>query len=335
MKKIKIYNFNTELYKVTGIQKVLMDIHNALKPSFYAKILGFTDYDKVDKNLGIKQEEYEKFRRPFKLRNSIIFIHERKLLPLMFILTHIPFLNIKCVYVHHNELYGNKLLSFFPKNIVAISDAGIRNLTEYFGIPENNITKIHNCVRQPGKIIQQSKSFNKDCIRILYPARINSVKQQVEIVKRLRGQLDKRIKILFAGTGPDYENLLKECADSDQFIPLGFRSDVLELMAQNDFVMLFSKHEGLPISLIEATMVGTPIITNSVGGNVEIAFDNKNAFIANEWSQLLDCLNNLPNLSIEDYSRMVDEGHDIYEKEFTFDTFKGNYTTLIEKICQD
>lgn len=30
-KRRKVFSFNSELYKVTGVQKVLMDIHHAVK----------------------------------------------------------------------------------------------------------------------------------------------------------------------------------------------------------------------------------------------------------------------------------------------------------------
>lgn len=333
MRRIKIYNFNTELFKVTGIQRVLMDIHAALKPYFDSKVVGFIDYDKIDKNLGIGKDEYIKLGNLFQLRNSVIFIHERKLMPLMFILTHLPLMNIKCVYVHHNELYGNKVLSLFPRNIVAISDAGIRNLTDYFEVPRNHIIKIHNCVRQPDNYVAKEKKFDSNCITILYPARINSVKQQIEIVRRLKGNLDKRIKIFFAGTGPDYERLLKECADSNQFVALGFQSDIPNLMVKSDFVMLFSKHEGLPISLIEAIMTGTPIICNDVGGNTEIATDGKNAFVIKDWDNLIARLNGLSKISASEYHRMSQESRSVYCKEYTFEGFSAAYNNLVKEIC--
>ena len=38
--KRKIYNLNSELYKVTGIQRVLLDIHEALKTGLETKIVG-------------------------------------------------------------------------------------------------------------------------------------------------------------------------------------------------------------------------------------------------------------------------------------------------------
>lgn len=80
-------------------------------------------------------------------KNSIVIVHERKFLMLFWLLNKIFFQNIKIVYIHHNMLFGHKLTTKLPEHIVAISDEGIKNLTEYFGVPRGHITKIYNCVR--------------------------------------------------------------------------------------------------------------------------------------------------------------------------------------------
>lgn len=329
MTKRKVFQLNTELYKVTGIQRVLLDIHEALKDYFDAKIVGNIPYDKVNGNLGISEDDYQRFRNPLMFRNSVVIIHERRLLPLMWLLGHIPGLNLKCVYVHHNELYGNKRLSLFTKNIVAISDAGIKNLTEYFGVPRANITKIHNCVREASPCKPRTKKFDPDNITIIYPARINSVKRQIEIVNHLKGKLDPRVKILFAGTGPQFKEFEELCRNSTQFFALGFRNDIPELMQNSDFMMLFSKHEGLPISLIEAAKTGLPAICNNVGGNIEIVQDGKNGIVTDEWDSLIDVLNKLPNLKQLDLDKMSSKGREIYMNCFNFTIFKENYRKLI------
>lgn len=331
MKK-KVFQLNTELFKVTGIQRVLLDIHEALKSDFNAKIVGTLDYEKVNENLMILKDDYIRFLNPFIFHNSVVIIHERRLLPLMWLLTHIPGLNIKCVYVHHNELYGNKKLSLFPKNIVAISDSGINNLTEYFGVPCDRITKIHNCVREVSSNKSRSKIFDPNNIRILYPARINSVKRQIEIVNYLKGKLDSRIKILFAGTGPQLDDFKAICMNCDQFLALGFRTDISNLMQQSDFIMLFSKHEGLPISLIEATQIGLPAICNNVGGNTEIIQNGENGFVVNEWDELLMLLNRLPYLKQVDMDKMSTESQNIYLNNFNFEIFKKKYQNLIKSL---
>ncbi len=332
MKKRKVFQFNLELFKVTGIQRVLLDIHAALKEDYECRIVGNIPYDQVNSNLGIAETDYIRLRNPLMFRNSVVIIHERRLLPVMWLLSHIPGLNIKCIYVHHSELYGNKKISLFPKNIVAISDAGIRNLTEYFDIPCKHITKIHNCVRETSAYIPKTKNFDPDNITILYPARINSVKRQIEIVNRLKAKLDNRVRILFAGTGPQYEELEEACKGNEQFKALGFRDDIPELMRLCDFMLLFSDHEGLPISLIEACKYGLPAICNNVGGNLEIVRDGVNGIVADSWEELLTVLNGLPDMSQSEYDRMSRGGREIYEKEYNFDIFKSNYLQLIKNI---
>lgn len=332
MKKRKVFQFNLELFKVTGIQRVLLDIHEALKEDYECRIVGNIPFDQVDSNLDIAETDYIRFRNPLLFRNSIVIIHERRLLPVMWILSHIPGLNIKCIYVHHNELYGNKKISLFPKNIVAISDAGIRNLTEYFDIPCKHITKIHNCVRETSAYIPRTKNFDPDNITILYPARINSVKRQIEIVNRLKGTLDSRVRILFAGTGPQYKELEEVCRSNEQFKALGFRNDIPDLMKQCDFMLLFSEHEGLPISLIEACKYGLPAICNNVGGNLEIVKDGVNGIVADSWEELLSVLNGLPDMPRSQYDGMSRGGREIYETEYNFDIFKANYLQLLKHI---
>lgn len=332
MKINRVFQVNTELFKITGIQKVLLDIHEALKDDFNVRIVGTIPFSKVNENLEISKNDYIRLKNPFMFRKSVVIIHERKLLPFMWILTNIPGLNIKCIYVHHNELYGNKWLSLFPKNIVAISDAGIRNLTEYFGIPRDRITKIHNCVRESFQYLPRKKKFDPDNITILYPARINSVKRQIEIVNFLRGKIDSRIKILFAGLGPRYNELDEICNGDKQFQVLGFRNDIHNLMQQCDFMLLFSKHEGLPISLIEACQVGLPVICNNVGGNTEIVKNGVNGFVVDNWEELANVLNKLPKLSENDIEKMSETGKNIYMDKFNFDNFKDNYRILLERI---
>ena len=77
----KIYSFNTQLYKVTGVEKVMMTIHRALLDVYESRIVGLSSYSKVCPSHGIKEDEYIRFYNPFMFYRSIVIIHERKLLP--------------------------------------------------------------------------------------------------------------------------------------------------------------------------------------------------------------------------------------------------------------
>ncbi len=329
---MKVFSFNSELFKMTGIQKVLLDIHCAVKDRYDAKIVGTIPFDKVNKNLSISRNDYIRLSNPFAFYNSIVFIHERRYLLLFKLINILLFQRIKLIYVHHSILKGWKGLPIFPKYCVAISESGIENLTQYFNVPRTHIVKIYNCVSDLKP--SEHKLPLQNNIRILLPARINSIKRQLEIVEELEGKIDKRIKIYFAGDGPLYNNLKEKIQESNQFFVLGFRSDIPILLQETDYVMLFSQHEGLPISLIEATMCGTPIICNNVGGNAEIAHDGKNAFIANDWDDLVLTLNRLLDVTDEQYKLMSKNSRAIYEQYFTFESFKTKYLNLLDKISK-
>jgi glycosyltransferase involved in cell wall biosynthesis len=329
MKK-KVFSIDFQLYKVTGVEKVMLDIHHAIQDEYEARIVGNIPFKKVHKSHSIKAEEYIKFNNPFLFFNSIVIVHERKLLLLFWILNHILFQRIKIVYIHHSLFYNHKRTTILPKTIVAIADKGIENLTQYFRAPIQNIHKIHNCVKDNYKAPHGIN--NKVRISLMLPGRINSFKQQFEIVNHLKGKLDKRITIRFAGDGERLDELRYLCEGDANFEVLGYREDVIELLGETDYMLLYSSQEGLSITLIEATMVGMPIVCNDVGGNAEICHDGENGWVVNDWEELIKTLNNLTDITEEQYSTMCRNSRRIYEDNFTFELFKKNYLELLSQL---
>ena len=255
--KRKVFSIDTQLYKVTGVEKVMLDIHHAVRDDYEAKIVGTIPYKEVNKDHNIPYEEYIHFHNPFMFYNSIVIVHERRLLLFFRLLNLFLFQKIKIVYIHHNLFYDHVKSTILPKTIVAIADRGIENLIKVFKAPSKDIHKIYNCVQDVYS--EPHHANNKETITLLLPGRINSQKQRIEIVKRLMGKLDKHIKILFAGDGPNLDELSELCKAESQFEILGFRSDVKQLMQKCDYVFLYSVHEGLPITLIEASMLGVQL----------------------------------------------------------------------------
>lgn len=330
--KQKVYSFNSELFKITGVQKVLMDVHHAVMDEYDAKIVGTVPFEKVHKDLDIRKGEYVKFNNPFMFRNSIVILHERKFLAFFWFLNHVLFQNIKLVYIHHNVFSNHRRMSIMPKTVVAISDEGVRNLYEFFGVPMENIHKIYNCVKDIHP--KPHKVYDGGIVKILYPARINGQKRQLEVVEHLKGKLSDKVKILFAGGGPNIDALKEATAGDKHFECLGYRSDIYDLLQECDYMMLFSGHEGLPITLIEATMMGCPIICNNVGGNAEIVENEKNGFVLDkdDWDGLQRRLNILPNIPEGEYEQMSEECKIKYQKSFTFEIFQSAYLNIIKRM---
>ena len=162
IKMEKVYSFNSELHRVTGVQKVLMDIHHAICEEYNAKVVGTLAYDKVNADLNIKKSEYVHLRNPFMFYNSIVILHERKFLMFFWILNHFLFQKIKLVYIHHNIFDNKAWMCPMPKHIVAISNKGIENLI--FNNVKNNIAKLKSRDTFPAREDVQSLTEQKTLI---------------------------------------------------------------------------------------------------------------------------------------------------------------------------
>ncbi len=85
-----------------------------------------------------------------------------------------------------------------------------------------------------------------------------------------------------AGRGPLADHLASEhrrLGLGEGFRFLGPRDDALRLMAAADIFVLPSHHEGLPVTLMEATSVGTPIVASKVGEIPRMLTDGSDALL--------------------------------------------------------
>jgi glycosyltransferase involved in cell wall biosynthesis len=75
------------------------------------------------------------------------------------------------------------------------------------------------------------------------------------------------VRVLFAGEGPCEADVRREAEriGADWAIFLGQRDDVPGLLRLADLCVLPSKGEGLPMALIEASALGTPVVATDVG----------------------------------------------------------------------
>jgi len=81
----------------------------------------------------------------------------------------------------------------------------------------------------------------------------------------------------------DYENSLHELCHTlgvaDKVFFLGWRSDVPVIIKVSDVMILTSKTEGLPRSILEAMALGVPVISTRVGGIPEVIRDGKDGIL--------------------------------------------------------
>jgi glycosyltransferase involved in cell wall biosynthesis len=93
---------------------------------------------------------------------------------------------------------------------------------------------------------------------------------------------DDRVRFVAVGRGPLERELREQHARlglGDRFRFLGFRSDAVRVMSAFDVFCLPSRHEGLPIALMEALALGLPVVATRVGGVAELVTDGQDAVL--------------------------------------------------------
>lgn len=60
---------------------------------------------------------------------------------------------------------------------------------------------------------------------------------------------------------------------------LGYRKDIPKIIAKSDIVILASKHEGLPRSIMEAMALGKSVVVSNVRGNRDLVKQGENGFL--------------------------------------------------------
>lgn len=163
-----------------------------------------------------------------------------------------------------------------------VSHHNLRLTEEQFGQRLPNATVIFNPVKLASSPLPYppTDTFQLACI-----GRLFVLDKGQDILLRVLAQEEWRsrpIQVSFIGKGPDEAglkdmlNLLK--IENVSF--LGQLQDIGKLWESHHALLLPSRSEGLPLSMVEAMAVGRPVIITNAGGNAELVQEGITGFIA-------------------------------------------------------
>jgi glycosyltransferase involved in cell wall biosynthesis len=174
---------------------------------------------------------------------------------------------------------------------------------------------------------------------LLVPARLHPEKGHTYFFQALsdvRKRVAQPIVALVAGAGP-FEAAYREevralgCDDIVRF--LGFRRDVLDLMAAADLVVLPSVAEAFGLVLAEALYLGTPVVASRVGGIPEIVDDGVDGVLVPpaDSGALADAIVRLLTDG-QERKRLAGAGREKVRGRFSFEQMTRSYEELYERL---
>ncbi len=138
---------------------------------------------------------------------------------------------------------------------------------------------------------------------IIQVSRLVPEKRQLDLVAAFKAAALPGWKLLLVGGAQGSQVYAKrveeQCAGNPAIIRTGFLppQKVHELLSQAGIFVLPSSHEGLPISLLEAMKLGTPVLASNIAANLEVGLDDASYFQVGDVETLATRLGELAALS--------------------------------------
>ncbi|OPX83683.1 MAG: putative glycosyltransferase EpsD [Pelotomaculum sp. PtaB.Bin104] len=91
-----------------------------------------------------------------------------------------------------------------------------------------------------------------------------------------------QLYFVLIGDGPlrsDCEEFIERSGLNGRVFLLGTREEAVELVQDFDIFVLFSRWEGLPLTIIEAMLAGKPVVANAVGGVSELVVHQQTGYL--------------------------------------------------------
>ena len=235
-----------------------------------------------------------------------------------------------------------KLLATFSVALIAIGNQ-VRD--DLLAVRIGKVKKYSVIFPGLDKLVSQSKSSAKDELGleqdktyIVFVGRLTQIKRPdrlIEIARHLRVE-HPLVALLIAGAGEKFVEI-QELAikESLPIVFLGWRNDIGRILSASNIALLCSDNEGIPLTLIQASQAGLPIVSTNVGSVRDIVVDSETGTLTEVNSHgLIHAIDDLLS-NPEKMARFGQAGKERAEALFSLqgmiDAYENLYSQVIEK----
>ncbi len=183
--------------------------------------------------------------------------------------------------------------------------------------------------------IRRAIGIPDDAILLMSIGELDDNKNHTSVIQALgsKGVDMSKVYYIICGVGAlmsSLEELTVSLGIDGHVKLLGYRKDIPELVGASDLFVFPSKHEGLPVSLMEAMAGGLPVACSRIRGCVDLIHEGVNGYLFNpndvdEISQKLNILlknrdkwsafaeNNLRDVKLYSHDVVVEEMKKVYQ----------------------
>jgi len=250
--------------------------------------------------------------------------------------------------------YQSKIVRFFYQNLERIAGVfcdnavSVNDYERELTIKKKFITKIkiitiYNGIKQlkPIRHINRGElGIPDNHIIIGSVSRFSKPKNIINLISVAINVVSKsnNISFIFVGDGELLEKAKKliDQSNASQLIHLvGWKSNVAEWYDLFDIVMLYSKWEGLSLTILEAMSMRKPLIVSNVKGNNELIVDGQNGYLI-EIGHHKDLTKKVLSLSkdTQKQKKFGEAGYKKFLENYTLDRFVGSYRELYQKLIK-
>lgn len=255
---------------------------------------------------GFSFKSYWKIFKVIKdLSPDIVHFNDKNLCKFCFLAIYLLSGKIKFYETIHNDLHNgydsgfnnfefNTLGRWKKIKFIALSLKNYEDMTSYYPsscfkcivngrapiVPTNNFNQVK------AELDQYRKSNNTKIV--LHVARFNPQKNQQLLIESFNELAAKKndVQLIIIGSGFNTEEGEKLLSKTDGNVHyLGTRKNISDYMLNADIFCLSSKFEGMPITLIEASLAGIPCVSTPVCGSVDLIVDEKNGKLSKDFTK--------------------------------------------------